>query len=427
MKEKLLHFIWRFQLLQNHPLKTIDGQEVQVIRRGEWNKIDAGPDFSMAQLKIGNQIWAGSVEMHIRSSDWDLHRHSFDSAYENVVLHVVYEHDREVLLLENKKVPTLELKNYLIPQVLYQFEELEENQMGFIPCEKSIHLIQKEKLDFWLERLVIERLERKTEEVEFEFIRNRKNWEALLFRKLAYAFGLKINADAFSIWADSFDFSVLAKNQLNPDYVHALFFGQAGFLAIDTDDAYVQSMQKDYLFLKNKYQLEPINPSVFKFFRLRPASFPTVRLMQLATLYAHYQNLFAFLMGTSDLNKIKVVFGDLTFPEFWKNHFTLEKTSSVRTEKRISDDLIERLIINVLIPIKFVYARHRGGDVSEELIEWLRQLPAEKNTIIDSYLKLGLKAKDAFESQALLELKKHFCNEKKCLNCAIGLQIMKNV
>lgn len=427
MKEKLLHFIWRFQLLQNHPLETIDGQELEVVHRGEWNKVDAGPDFSMAQIKLGNQLWVGSLEMHIRSSDWDLHKHSNDPAYENVVLHVVYEHDRSISILEERKIPTLELKNYIIPQVINRHDQLLESEQNFIPCEKSIHLIQREKLDFWLERLVIERLERKTEEVEWEFLKNNKNWEALLFKKLAYAFGLKINADAFMIWADSFDFSVLAKNQLNPDYVHALFFGQAGFLELDSDETFVQSMQKDYLFLKNKYQLNPISSVVFKFFRLRPVSFPTVRLMQLATLYASYQNLFAFLMGTADLNKIRAVFHDLTIPEFWKNHFTLEKSSSVKSEKRISNDLIERIIINVLIPVKFVYARHRGLHVGEELIGWLRLLPAEKNTIIDGYAQLGLKAKDAFESQSLLELKKHFCNEKKCLNCAIGLQIMKDV
>ena len=427
LKEKLLHFIWRFQLLNTLPLKTLEGDTIEVLERGVWNKIDSGPDFSLAKIKIKGQIWAGSIEIHIKSSDWDLHNHSKDEAYKNVILHVVYEHDREVPVLKDRNVPTLVLKNYIPTEVLQSYESLLETHQNFIPCEKSIHLIQKEKLKFWLERLVIERLERKTKEIEVEYLINNKNWERLLFKKLAYAFGLKVNAEAFELWADSFDFKVLTKIQLNPDAVHALFMGQAGFLNTSSKDEFVIQLKKDYSFLQVKYNLQPLNPVVFKFFRLRPVSFPTIRLMQLATLYAHYQNLFAFLMGTSSVEKIFPVFSDLVYPEFWKNHFTLDKESKTHSTKAITKSMIDRIIINVLIPMKFVYSKERGVNASEELIEWLRKLPAEKNSIIDGYVNLGLKPTNAFESQAYLELKKHFCNEKKCLNCAIGLQILKDV
>lgn len=427
MKEKLIHFIWRFQLFENLPFKTTDGELIEVLERGTWNKIDSGPDFSMAKIKIGNKIWAGSIEIHVQASDWDLHRHSLDKAYENVVLHVVYENDRDVLGLENKKVPTLELKNYIPNEILQNYENLLETHQNFIPCEKSFHLIQKENLHFWQERLVVERLERKTNEIELEYLNNHKNWEQLLFKKLAYVFGLKINAEAFELWSNSFDFKVLTKVQNNSDYVHALFFGQAGFLEHETEDEFLLHLKKEYQFLQSKYKLQPINPSVFKFFRLRPHSFPTVRLMQLATLYANYQNLFAFLMGTKSLEKIFPVFRDLNYPEFWKNHFTLDKVSKQATEKAISKDLVERIIINVLVPMKFVYAKERGENLAEDLIEWLRKLPAERNSVVDGFAELGMLAENAFESQALLELKKHFCDEKKCLNCAIGLQILKDV
>lgn len=427
MKEKLLHFIWRFQLLNTLPLKTLDGKPIEVLERGGWNKVDSGPDFSMAKIKIENQIWAGSVEIHIKSSDWDLHKHSTDEAYKNVILHVVYEHDREVSILKERNVPTLELKSYIPNEVLRNYESLLETHQNFIPCEKSIHLIQKEKLGFWLERLVIERLERKTMEIEDAYLKNNKNWEQLLFKKLAYAFGLKVNAEAFELWADSFDFKVLTKSQFNPDAVHALFFGQAGFLTTNSKDEFILQLKKDYEFLQIKYDLQPLNPVVFKFFRLRPVSFPTIRMMQLATLYTHYQNLFAFLMGTSSVEKIFPVFSELVYPEFWENHFTLDKESKVKSTKAITKSMVERIIINVLIPMKFVYSKERGVNASEELLDWLRKLPPEKNSIIDGYINLGLKPKDAFESQAYLELKKHFCNEKKCLNCAIGLQILKDV
>lgn len=427
MKEKFLHFIWRFQLFQSTPLFTTDGSPVSVESKGLWNKVDAGPDFSMARIRIGNEIWVGNLEIHVKSSDWNLHNHSVDKNYENIILHVVYEHDKNIGFLESRNIKTLELKNYIAQEVLSNYESLLESEQNFIPCEKSLHLIQQDSVKFWLERMVIERLERKTEEIEREFIQSGKNWEELLFKKMAYAFGLKINAEAFLIWASSFDFKILTKIQSNPDYVYALFFGQAGFLNLKTEGSYIQNLQKNYLFLKSKFGLNPLDKHIFKFFRLRPPSFPTVRMMQLATIYVHYQNVFAFLMGTKDVKKIRKVFNELEYPDFWENHFRIEKESSVRSKKEISNELIDRIIINVIIPLKFIYAKHRGAEISEELLEWLRELPPEKNTIIQEFKKLGLKAENAFETQAYLELKNHFCNEKKCLNCALGLQILKNV
>lgn len=427
MKEKFLHFIWRFQLFDSLSLQTTDGSSILVEEKGLWNKIDSGPDFSMAKVRMNQQIWVGNVEIHVKSSDWDLHKHSSDKNYENVILHVVFEHDKEIEFLESRNIKTLELKNYISPEVLSNYEQLVEAGKKFIPCEKSIHLIQEDSVKFWLERLVIERLERKTNEIEQEFINCNKDWEELLFKKLAYAFGLKINAESFTLWANSFPFKVLAKIQTKPDLVYALFFGQAGFLDFETDENYISNLKKDYSFLQSKFDLNPLDKSVFKFFRLRPPSFPTVRLMQLATLYGHCQNVFMFLMGTKDVEKVRQIFRDLNYPEFWKNHYTLEKESAVHSEKEISDELIDRLIINVILPLKFVYAKHRATDVSDELLEGLRNLSVEKNTVIQEFSKLGLNAENAFESQAYLELKKHFCNEKKCLNCALGLQILKNV
>ena len=427
MKEKFLHFIWRFQLFHNFPLHTTDGSTVSIEEKGLWNKLDSGPDFSMAKIKIQNQTWVGNVEIHVRSSDWDLHKHSSDKNYENVILHVVFEHDREIDFLQSRHIKTLELKHFIPEEIISNYARLLEAGQNFIPCEKSIHLIREESVKFWLERLVIERLERKTNEIEREFAVSNKNWEELLFKKMAYAFGLKINAESFADWANSFDFKTLNKILTNPDYVYALFFGQARFLETESQDEYVLTLKKNYSFLESKFGLKPMEKNIFKFFRLRPVSFPTVRMMQLATLYAHYQNVFMFLMSTEDLKKIRQVFHDLVYPEFWKNHFILEKESPVKFEKIISDEIIDRIIINVILPIKYVYAKQRGVDVSETLLDWLRQLPAEKNTVIREFSKLGLKAENAFESQAYLELKRHFCNEKKCLNCALGLQILKNV
>jgi hypothetical protein len=427
LKEKFLHFIWRFQLLQQFPLRTTEEKEIHVYQRGIWNEKDAGPDFSFAKIQIENQTWAGNLEIHVRSSDWDLHQHSTDENYQNVILHVVYEHDKEIEFLRQKGIPTLELKSYIPPEVLNNYQGLIDYHLHFIPCEQSIQLIKKETLSFWLERLVIERLERKTAEIEIEYEANQKNWETVLFKRMAYVFGLKVNAEAFEQWANSFDYSILTKVQTNSDYVHALFLGQAGFLKEENKDPFVQTLKKSYVFLQTKYQLEPMNVSAFKFFRLRPVSFPTIRLMQLASLYAQYQNLFAFLIGTKSLDRILPIFEELIYPEFWQNHYRFEKESEKISSKKISGELIERIIINVIIPIKFVYAKQRGLDVSDELIDLLRSMSPEKNSVLAGFIKLGLVPKNAFESQAYLELKKQFCDEKKCLNCAVGLEILNHV
>lgn len=372
-------------------------------------------------------MWAGNVEIHVKSSDWDLHKHSTDESYSNVILHVVFEHDQEIEFLKDKNIPTLELKNYIPKEVLFNYKELLESHRGFIPCENNLKEVSRETVRFWLERIFVQRLERKVHETEQEFLQTGKDWEELLFKKIAYAFGLKINAEAFSDWANSFDFKVLQKVRNRPDQLQALFLGQAGFLEIQTHNEYVKSLQNEYEFLKAKYNLYPLSASVFKFFRLRPPGFPTVRLAQLAAVYSRYPNLFTFLTGSKSADKIYPVFSDLVLPGFWENHFTLEKESQRKSDKKISSELIERIIINVIVPVKFAYAKSLGKDINDELIDLLVSLPPEKNTIIQEFSKLGLNAQNAFESQAYLELKKHYCDLKNCLNCSIGLQLLKNV
>lgn len=427
MKEKFLQFIWNFQLFQNSNLQTTDGQKILVQKAGVWNRENSGPDFVESWIYIQKTLWVGNVEIHVKSSDWNLHHHSTDMAYSTIILHVLFENDENIEFLKERKIPTLELKNYIPQNILINYENLHHDNRIFIPCEKNSHWVEKETIKFWLERLFVERLERKVEELENQFIAQQKNWEQVLFQKLAYSFGLKINAEAFEIWSKSFEFKILSKIQSNPQKIHALFFGQAGFLAFESEDDYIKGLQNDYNFLKTKYQLDPIETSLFKFFRLRPPAFPTVRLAQLAILYSEYQNLFGFLMGSKSLTQIKTIFSELTLPKFWENHYTLDKISPKKSDKKLSNEMIEKIIINTIVPIKFAYAKSLGKDISEDLIEWLREIPPEKNKIIREFSKLGWKPKNAFESQALLQLKKYYCDEKNCLNCPIGLEILKYV
>lgn len=419
--------MWNYQLFQPKNLQTTEGSEIIIEQKGQWNSADSGPDFFNSRIRIQNTIWAGNIEIHVKSSDWDLHQHSNDGAYSNVILHVVFEHDKEIEFLQKYNIPTLELKNFIPKETIFNYKQLLESPQKFIPCEESLDLISKETVQFWLERIFIQRLERKVSEIENEFSQNGKNWEQLLFKKLAYTFGLKINAEAFQNWANSFDFKVIQKIQNKPDLLNALFFGQAGFLDLESQNEYVKFLQKEFNFLQSKYNLQPLNFSIFKFFRLRPPGFPTVRMAQLAAVYSEYPNLFTFLMGTKSAERIYPVFEDLKLNEFWQNHFTFEKESKRNSDKKITSDLIERIIINVIVPIKFAYAKSLGKEINDELFDLLISLPAEKNTIIEEFAKRGLKAQNAFESQAYLELKNHYCDAKNCLNCSIGLQILKNV
>lgn len=427
MKEKFLHFVWNFQLLHFQNLRTVEGNSIEILHRGTWNQSNSGPDFSNAKIKIGHTTWAGNVEIHVKSSDWDLHHHSTDSAYSNVILHVVYEADKEIDFLKQKKIQTLELKSFIPAKVIENYTYLIANKQKFIPCENLISQLDQQNVSIWLHHLLLQRLANKVQQMETLFLKNQKSWEKLLFKQMAYTFGLKINAQAFEIWANSFDFKVLQKVQNRKNSVHALFLGQAGFLDENFSEEYLVQLKIEYEFLRTKFQLEPISSSIFQFFRLRPPNFPTIRIAQLAEIYAQMSNLFSILMSTKSVERLEILFHELQLPQFWDNHYTLHKTSSKIFPKQISQELIHRVIINVLIPLKLAYAKSIGKDVLDEVIENLYVLPAEKNTITEGFSDLGFVAKNAFDSQALVELKLNFCEPKNCLNCNFGLQILKHV
>lgn len=426
MKERFLHFVWNYQLLNFQNLVSEEGNPIQIINKGTWNQSEAGADFLNAQLKINQTIWAGNIEIHVRSSDWDSHQHSRNLAYYNTILHIVFEHDREIDFLKLRHINTLELRKYIPDYVIYNYKSLLNSKEQFIPCENQISQIQPEIMNVWKESLMIQRLQRKVLEIQNLYQENQKNWEKLLFKQLAHAFGLKINSEAFLIWANSFDFKVLQKVQHNPNYVRALFYGQAGFLEINSQDEFICELQKDYEFLQRKFQLTPVPSSIFKFFRLRPPNFPTIRIAQLAEIYINYSSLFGLFVGSKSISKLKTIFTGITLPKFWDNHFTFQKESTQTQSKKISNELIDRMLINVILPIKFTYAQSVGVDLGEEVLDLLAQISPEKNTTVEQFLVIGVKSKNALETQALLELKKQYCEPKNCLNCTIGLQIIKN-
>ena len=423
MKEEFLYYVWQYKMYSNVNLRTLNSEEIYIVKSGIHNK-NAGPDFLNSQVNIDKQLWVGHVEMHVKSSDWYLHKHEEDVNYDAVILHVVWEHDVAVFMKNNKPLPTLELKNFVSKELLENYKSLVYHQQHFIPCENQIVEVDEFLMNNWFERLYFERLEQKSTFIKDLLLDTNADFEAVLFQLLAKNFGLKVNRDSFLQLAKSIDFSVVRKVRLDEDQITALLFGQAGFLEEDLQGAYSLQLQQKYNYLKHKYTLASISKAQFQFFRMRPQNFPTIRIAQLASLMFTHQNLFSKLMNCDKKEDFYTLF-NFEIQEFWKTHYTFDSESK-KSAKKLSKSFIDLILINTIIPLKFVYLQSRGVVDEEQIIQLIKQVSPEKNKIISNFLELKIKSKNALESQALLELKNNYCTKKRCLHCAIGNSLLKN-
>ena len=422
MNEDFLHYVWKYKMFSKVDFKTTDQENVTIIKQGLHNK-NAGPDFLNSELKIANQIWVGNVEIHLKSSDWYLHNHEVDENYDAVILHVVWENDAAIFMKNNKPIPTLVLKDFVSESVLNNYRKLFNTPTSWIPCQNSITSIDDFTLSNWKERLFFERLERKSEEINILLQHENNNFEAVLFQLLAKNFGLKVNGDAFLRLAQSVDFSIIQKTSFDEYQFSALLFGQAGFLEEEVENEYQQQLKMEYNYLRHKYNLQTIANSKFSFFRMRPNNFPTIRIAQLVSLFYKYQNLFSKLIAVNNLKDFYVLFSVEVHP-FWKTHYNFESVSK-SSSKKLTNSFIDLLIINTIIPLKFLYQKSRGEVDEESFLELLKNMKPEKNSVISKFSEIKIKSKNAFETQALLELKNNYCAPKRCLECAIGVKILK--
>ncbi|MBJ6369531.1 DUF2851 family protein [Snuella sp. CAU 1569] len=416
MQEDFLHYLWRHKKFETTNLTTTSNEVVNVITTGVHNT-NAGPDFFNAQLRIGEQVWAGNVEIHVKASDWYLHNHEQDNAYDNVILHVVWEHDTEIFRKDNTVIPTLELKHYVPIGILNKYKSLLTNKNKWINCEQDFASVDHFTLTNWLERLYFERLERKSETIEALLRSSKNDWEAVLFKMLARNFGLKVNGEAFFSLAKSVDFSVIRKVQGKQFALEALLFGQAGLLDFDVEEGYYLELKNEYQFLKRKFSLSNSKVPV-QFFRLRPHNFPTIRLSQLASLYHEHQQLFSKVMALQDLDAFYELF-KVAASSFWNTHYTFHKTSRTAS-KILTKPFMELLFINTILPLKFCYAKHNGQTVDVEIITAARRIASEKNSIVEAFNNLKTVSSSSMESQALIQLKEAYCSKNKCLQCAVG-------
>ncbi|MFN3555912.1 MAG: DUF2851 family protein [Bacteroidales bacterium] len=423
MKEDFIHFLWRFRLLDPGPMHTTQGETLQILSPGSWNK-HSGPDFSAARVRIGETLWVGNVEMHLKSSDWYRHNHQHDEAYHNIILHVVMEHDCEIEDSMGNPIPVLEISSCFDPALASKYIKIMESR-SWIPCAAFIDQTQPVILMNWLSRLQIERLERKSEEILEFFHYFNQSWEQTFYYFLARNFGFKVNASPFGLLAQKTPYLILGKHKNDLTQLEALLMGQAGMLEETFSDAYPNLLRREYIFLRKKYQLSPMEKSLWKTSKLRPPNFPTLRLAQFARLIHQSSGLFSRLVECASVDEIYLLF-DLQCSPYWDTHYTFDKPSGSRI-KKLGHDAIDNIIINTLVPMKFVYGNHSlKPEQKDQAFAMLSTLDAEDNAVIRNWKKLGITPANAAESQALLELKKFYCTPKKCLNCAVGLNLIRN-
>ena len=421
MKEDFLHYVWKFQKFEAGSLFTSSNEKLHIKNPGLHN-LNSGPDFFNANVALDAQLWAGNVEIHIKSSDWYAHGHQTDSAYDNVILHVVWEHDTEVFRKDGSSIPTFILKGYIPKNTLEQYHKLFSKEKKWINCQNDFHTIDDFTLVNWMERLFFERLEMKAAQLLDELESTQNHWESLLFRMLCKNFGLKVNSDSFFSVAKSVDFHTVKKCSSERQDLESLFMGQAGLFEAEGDDWYFKTLKTNYEYLAKKFQLDNRGVIAPKFFRLRPPNFPTVRLAQLAMLYFSRKNLFSVIILARNTSEFYKIF-NVSASEYWDTHYNFG-VSSLRRKKRITKSFVDLLIINTVIPLKFCYAVQHGQDASEEILQLASQIPAEDNTVVKNFNLLKPVTKNASHSQALLQLKSAYCDSNRCLHCAIGNTII---
>ncbi len=415
MTEKLLQYIWQYQYFNRESLSTISGDAIDIIFPGTLNA-NQGPDFLHARIRIGNTILAGSVELHLKTSDWNKHGHHKDKNYNNVILHVVLEHDQQ------SELPVLELQHRISQLMLNKYEQLMNNS-SFIPCSNIIGQLKDITWASWKERLLAERLLRKAQKV-FELLhQNNHHWEETFWWMLARSFGGKLNADAFEEVAKSIPINVLAKHKQQIHQLEGLLLGQAGLLNEKLQEPYPKLLWREYNFLKKKYNLQQVHIPM-NFLRMRPVGFPSVRLAQLSMIIQNSSHMLDKILKATDVDEIKTWLS-VTANDYWHYHYRFDEESSF-SPKKTGSDFIDVIIINTIIPVVFAYGVYHNDEIhKEKAIKWLENINGEKNNITTGFKQIGVSSTTAFDSQALLELKNEYCSNKRCLTCAVGNFILK--
>jgi hypothetical protein len=421
MKEFVLHYIWQHKLFVQHDMHTTDGQRIEVIDVGKPNT-HAGPDFFNAKISIGKTIWAGNVEIHNLASDWNKHGHQQDEKYSNVILHVVKKADVPVFLSDGQKLPQLEL-NYAT-EIEVNYESL-ISSAKWIACADKINMVPEVFIQSWKSALLTERMEQKVTEIKDLLQSNNHHWEEVFFIVLCRSMGFSVNSEAFYLLAKSIPWKVILHNSTSVFQLESLLFGQSGLLEnVDYGDDYICRLKKEFEFVKQKYNLQPIETRQWRLLRLRPDNFPFIRIAQLASLLYRQQKLFPNIIQHPEIDILKDVFADIDVSDYWKGHYIPDELSAEKA-KRIGQESVRSLLINAVIPVIFCYGEYKQQQhLKDKALSMLDALPAENNHIIRKWKETGMQVNTAADSQSLICLYKKYCEEKKCLRCRIGHKVL---
>ena len=411
MREEFLYYLWENRLI-NKTLQTTEGESVEVVATG-YRNTDSGPDFLEARIQIGDKLWAGHVEIHVKTSDWNHHGHQTDKAYKNVILHVVYENDLKV-----NDIPTLELRGHFDEALFASYQRFISSK-SWIPCEKTITKVAVFTRLSWLDRMAVERLESKSETVTKLLEANQFDWEDALYKLLMRYFGLKVNNEAFEYLANILPFKTLLKHADNLVQVEAMLMGCAGFLEDDFTEEYPLLLKREFAVMKAKFNLLTMPAERWRFMRMRPSNFPTIRLAQMAQLIHKNGCLFSKTKAVKDTTEVKALF-DVATSEYWETHWRLGVPTESKP-KHLGDTTADVLIINSVAPLLFCYGKlHKDESACETAIQFLEETEAEDNATIRHFTQYGITAENAMQTQALLYLYSYFCKRKRCLECRIG-------
>lgn len=421
MKESILHYVWQYKLFPFHNLRTTENETVEIIDVGQYNT-DAGPDFFNAKIRIGDTLWAGNIEIHTFSSDWNKHKHQDNKAYDSIILHVVKKADVNIFRKNGNKVPQLEL---VIPESIeYNYNELLQGKK-WIACADKISTVPRIFIQNWKNALLTERLEQKTQAISRILKENNRHWEESFYIILARNFGFGTNSQTFEELAKSLPLNILAKHKNNLFQLEALLFGQSGLFPENATDDYTENLKKEYAFLASKYNLEQkIDNSRWKLLRLRPVNFPHIRIAQFATLIHSSSKLFSKILEQPEIKYLRALFASEP-SEYWQTHYTFSTGESKKQTKKLGKQAVDTILINTVVPFLFAYATIKGNqELKDKAINLLEEIPAEKNAIITNWENTGVDCHSAFDSQALLQLKRDYCDNKKCIRCRIGHKVL---
>ncbi len=420
MKEEFLHFIWKHKLYQNDSLCTDEEEPLQILHQGRHNT-HAGPDFFDARIRIGETLWAGNIEIHPKASDWNKHGHQNDPGYRNTILHVVAVSDVRVFNDLGAAVPVLVIR---WPEWIENNYETLIKSHDWISCASLLYQVDPFRIKFFLNGVVVERLKQKIDSISIVLSETKEDWGETFYCMLARSFGLRENALPFEMVARSLPQSVLAKHHDSLFRIEALLFGQAGLLGEELfGDDYYLNLRNEYRFLAVKYGLKPIAGHLWKFMRMHPGNFPTLRLAQFAALIHNSRGLFTAVIEAENLTDLKQLF-TVEASEYWDSHYSFNKPSVIR-KKVFGNQIFSLVVINVIVPFYFLFGENQNKlSLKDKALEILEQMPAENNSAITRWAGAGIAAANALESQALLQLQRNYCEPKRCLECTIGHKII---